>query len=396
MSSTTEKINTFTVTLTPEAYRIAERRRQSFDQPKKAQQIYLNTLALYAVSFYCQCMGIETSWQNSNFFDPICITLLDVTDIELVGLGKLECRPVLPGQVNCFIPAELWEPRIGYVAVEVDNSTKEATLLGFYPSLSTLGKMVEYVSLDLFHSIDYMLDHLLHLELGLEFLNSNDPVALKVREKLVDIPHQEIVIKFEQSYRASSEKGSKLTSNSLSQLSKSLADELIEKLGKIWKPKDWINLSKWLLSSSLNNDSSLLENGYLTVVEYLQRFNNPNLKLASTLGHRTQLSNPVSLSVVKQFKLGDCKLVLNVGAEVKGESRRDIVVRVCMDAERSCSLPEGLQLIVVDEIGNEVLGTEAKRSDNMIAVEFRADLGDQFGLQLVLNQHSFTENYIFS
>jgi hypothetical protein len=384
------KANTFTVTLTSEAYRIAERRRKGIQQlenaEQKSKQIYLNTLAVYAVAFYCRCMGIETSWQNSNIFDAICTILLDVSDIELVGLGKLECRPVLPGEMNCFIPFESRESRIGYVAVEVDNSTKEATILGFYPSF-LLDKVSETIPLYLLKSIDDMLDYLLKLEeIELESFSSDDPVAIKSRETLVGISSQEFMAKLEESYYAGAERDSEY-----------LADEWINKTKIPWKPKELINLSRWLLSPTLNSTSVLLENGYLEVSEYLQKFSNPNLRLANTLdvlNHTSRIDKPVG--AVKRFQLGGCKFILYVATEIKSEKRRDLAIRVCMDDDHSSTLPENLRLLILDELGSEVFQKQSRSSDNVIGVDFRAELGDQFKLELFLDNYSFSESYDFS
>ncbi len=57
-------------------------------------------------------------------------------DLMVQGLGKLECRPLLPDTENkgvCHLPPEVWEERIGYIVVEIDRSRKKATLLGFSP-----------------------------------------------------------------------------------------------------------------------------------------------------------------------------------------------------------------------------------------------------------------------
>ena len=383
------KANTFTVTLTSEAYRIAERRREGIQQlenaEQKSEQIYLNTLAVYAVAFYCRCMGIETSWQNSNIFDSICTILLDMSDIELVGLGKLECRPVLPGEMNCFIPFESRESRIGYVAVEVDNSTKEATILGFYPSF-LLDKVSETIPLYLLKSIDDMLDYLLKLEeIELKSFNSDDPFAVKSRETLVGISSQEFMAKLEESYYAGAERDSEY-----------LADEWINKTEIPWKPKELINLSRWLLSPTLNSTSVLLENGYLEVSEYLQKFINPNLRLANTLdilNYTDLIDKPVG--AVKRFQLDGYKLILYIATEIKSEKRRDIEIRVCMDDDHSSTLPENLRLLILDELGSEVFQKQSGFSDEVIGVDFRAESGDQFTLQLLFGQYSFTEGYSF-
>ncbi|MDY6802221.1 MAG: DUF1822 family protein [Cyanobacteriota bacterium] len=138
----------FAVPLTSEAYRVAKRFKSQHKNPRKAHQVYLNTLAVYAVDFYCRCMEIETDIQASDTFDLNEQTLMDVADLQLTNLGKIECRPVLPDAEYFHIPAETWEDRIGYLVVEIDDDSREATLLGFYPRVNSLEMVGEKVSLD--------------------------------------------------------------------------------------------------------------------------------------------------------------------------------------------------------------------------------------------------------
>jgi hypothetical protein len=51
--------------------------------------------------------------------------------------GKLECRPVQPDTEIVYVPEEVWEERIGYIAVQLDASLQEATLWGFTAIVST-------------------------------------------------------------------------------------------------------------------------------------------------------------------------------------------------------------------------------------------------------------------
>jgi hypothetical protein len=122
---------TFTVPLSSSAHHLAEQFRRKHCNQKKAKQVYLNTLAVSAVNFYLRCMGIETNWEGSQSRDPVMLSILDVADVEIPNLGKLECRPVLPQDKVVHIPSEVWSDRIGYVAVQLDESLRVATLLGF-------------------------------------------------------------------------------------------------------------------------------------------------------------------------------------------------------------------------------------------------------------------------
>ncbi len=134
--NTKEALN-FTVSLLKPAHQLAEKFCQHQSNIQKAEQVYLNTLAVYAVNYHLQCLGFETDWTQSDSWDSIMQTFLDVADLEVKNYGKLECRPVLPDAEVVYVPQEVWEGRIGYVAVQLDESLKEATLLGFAETVST-------------------------------------------------------------------------------------------------------------------------------------------------------------------------------------------------------------------------------------------------------------------
>ena len=122
---------TFTVGLALEAHSRAEQFRCYHSNAHKAKQVYLNTLAVYAVSVYLQCRGFETDLEKSGSWDPVMQMLMDTADLVVKDCGKLECRPVLPEAEVVCVPPEVWEERIGYVAVQFSESLREATLLGF-------------------------------------------------------------------------------------------------------------------------------------------------------------------------------------------------------------------------------------------------------------------------
>ena len=121
----------FTVPLALEAHSRAEQFRRYQSNPDKAKQVYLNTLAVYAVNMYLQCRGFETDLETSDSWNPAMQMLLDTADLVVKNRGRLECRPVLPNAEVVCTPAEVWSERIGYVAVRLSESLREATLLGF-------------------------------------------------------------------------------------------------------------------------------------------------------------------------------------------------------------------------------------------------------------------------
>ena len=136
MISATENLK-FTTYLPSEAHQIAKKfsRQQSLRQ--KAKQVYLNTLAVYAGKSFLEYLGFETDLQGSDSWNPIMQTFLDVADLKVKNLGKLEFRPVLADSEVVSIPLDVWENRIGYVAVDLDESQNKATLLGFVETVET-------------------------------------------------------------------------------------------------------------------------------------------------------------------------------------------------------------------------------------------------------------------
>ena len=122
---------TFTVPLALEAHSRAEEFRRYQSNPGKAKQVYLNTLAVYAVNVYLQCRGFETDLERSDSWNPMMQMLMDTADLLVKDHGKLECRPLSPEAEVVGVPPEVWEERMGYVAVQLSESLREATLLGF-------------------------------------------------------------------------------------------------------------------------------------------------------------------------------------------------------------------------------------------------------------------------
>lgn len=150
---------TFTVPLSSSAHHLAEQFRRQQTNPEKAKQVYLNTLAVSAVNFYLRCMGVETDWQGSQSRNPAMLSILDVADVEIPNLGKLECRPVLPQDKVVHIPPEVWSDRIGYVAVQLDESLRVATLLGFSQTAGS-GEL----AISQLRSLEDLLEHLRQIE----------------------------------------------------------------------------------------------------------------------------------------------------------------------------------------------------------------------------------------
>ncbi|MEH2024082.1 DUF1822 family protein [Nostoc sp.] len=121
----------FTIPIDGKMSQIAETLSQQQHNEQKTREVYLNTLALLVVEFFCQCMEIETEFSKSYGLDSVVLSLMNTASIFIKDKGLLECRPVLPREDFCEIPPEILSDRIGYMVVEIDEIDRQARILGF-------------------------------------------------------------------------------------------------------------------------------------------------------------------------------------------------------------------------------------------------------------------------
>jgi hypothetical protein len=97
-------------------------------------RVYRNSLAIAAFQTYCRYLSIPTERQGCDSDDLLIRELDDVADVDLPGLGRVECRPVPPGATSVNLPPEVFEDRQAYVLVElrdrpVASSCSEGTIV---------------------------------------------------------------------------------------------------------------------------------------------------------------------------------------------------------------------------------------------------------------------------
>ncbi|MBW4593874.1 MAG: DUF1822 family protein [Brasilonema angustatum HA4187-MV1] len=126
-----------TLPMTQAACRTAQQFANQQPTPEKAEQVRLNTLCVWVVNEYLEMMDIPTQLTECDSWNSIIRLCSDVADLELPGIGRLECRPMRLGQETCYIPPETWEERVGYVVVQIDESLQQAKLLGFVRNVAT-------------------------------------------------------------------------------------------------------------------------------------------------------------------------------------------------------------------------------------------------------------------
>lgn len=126
------------VYITQDTYQLAQGFAAQQTSSQKATQVYRNTLAVCAVNHYLRMLGIDTDLSHCDSWNPMMRSLINTADLEVVGWGRLECRPLSTAERDAplpagRLPAEVQMDRVGYVFVHLDDET--ATLMGFTPTL---------------------------------------------------------------------------------------------------------------------------------------------------------------------------------------------------------------------------------------------------------------------
>jgi hypothetical protein len=146
------------------------------------QRIYFNTLALLVADGYFRLLGFETNVTKPERWNAARRLWSEANELELPGLGNLECCVIAPEQESLFLPPEslsdglrstIAHP-IGYLFVEIDSSEKSATLVGFLPAFHSETTDTEVAIADL-KSMDDLIDYLAQQEVSsAEIAQTND------------------------------------------------------------------------------------------------------------------------------------------------------------------------------------------------------------------------------
>ena len=180
--------------------------------PLKGKRVYFNTLAVWAVNYFLKWMELETDIDGGDSWNPAMRPILDVADLVLPGIGKIECCPVMLGETAISLP-EVRENRIAYLAVGFAEPFDKVKLLGFIPAVEIVDE-TEEISLTNLKPIEELLDYLDRIELAIPLLQgeidellsdlaADDPVQARVRENLQNKSISEIVAILNQVYRNS-------------------------------------------------------------------------------------------------------------------------------------------------------------------------------------------------
>lgn len=189
---------TVSIALTSKIHEQARRWAIAQNSQQKAKQVYLNTLAVYAVDRYLRDFLIETDLEASESWSPGWLSPPDVADLVVTNVGRLECRPVLRDAMKFRLPESAWDDRVAYVAVRLQESLQAAELVGYLPAPE--GEPPSTIAISQLSPIVDLLTYVQCLEEGNAFLESDDPVAVAVREIFENSDRAKLIQKLERIY----------------------------------------------------------------------------------------------------------------------------------------------------------------------------------------------------
>ena len=340
------------------------------DQPtlEKSKRVYLNTLAVLVVQNYMQMLDISTNLDSSYSWNPVGRMFADVADLN-TSFGRLECRPTIANEQTCFIPPEVWQDRIGYIVVQVDETCREGTLLGFVPTVSQ-----QQLPINQLRSLDELLDHL------------HQPTSKLVRlsQWFDDI--------IEPGWQTMEELLGTRSRNPL------LAFRLGE-VGSITNSKNFRRLIKQLYASQtkMSASTSIPPDPSAALTQLLQTTQDEEtLWTAAEILWTTDPDN--SASGVRRvidlgMQLAGHAVALMVAILPKADQKIAVLLRVSPMGNQS-HLPPGLQLVGLDKAGSPFLTVQSREKDDYNQLKFSADPGERFSVRVVLDNASITENFV--
>jgi hypothetical protein len=333
------------------------------------ESTYLNTLAVLSTQRYLQMINVEADLSKSYSWNVANRMIGDISDLYIPECdGRIECRPVLPGSKTCWIPKELWTDRIGYLVVEIDDEQSQGVLLGFFQTVSN-----EAMPLSNLQPLDRFIDAIEHSNDNKTESKPNDELTrlLDWLDGVVNnhwnlsgaLPQGGIVFAASQLIRQN------LTQLYAIQFGKSAAENLVSP-----NMNDSDALA-YLIQST--NDEGIRRQA----VDLLQQLD-PYHSLLSAVREKDLSIHIEGHSIALRVMLIP---LLN--------QRYSVLVRVYATGDERF-LPEGLQLTVLNEDGDEQITHTARAQDDWMDRPIVVDAGDRFGIRIALNGVCTTEAFI--
>ncbi|MEG3935752.1 MULTISPECIES: DUF1822 family protein [unclassified Microcoleus] len=123
---------------------------------------FYNTMTVWAVNHLIGWMDFETILDKDDDWTVAIESALELADLELPGIGKIQCCRIGEGETKICVPVQ--NDRIAYIFVELPDSLDKVKLLGFLSAADIHGDTVQISVADL-QPFDRLSDYLETIEL---------------------------------------------------------------------------------------------------------------------------------------------------------------------------------------------------------------------------------------
>lgn len=130
-------------------------------QLENGLKVFYNTMAVWAVNHLLGWFEIETILGNHDDWTVGIEATLDLADLMLPGIGKIQCCRIYEGDKKIFVQAQA--DRIVYIFVEFPDPLETLKPLGFFPAPATHSDTLD-ISVDELQSFDRLEDYLKQFE----------------------------------------------------------------------------------------------------------------------------------------------------------------------------------------------------------------------------------------
>ncbi|MGD1897521.1 MAG: DUF1822 family protein [Phormidesmis sp.] len=347
MTHPTQQELTLPVPLTLSAHHSAQKFYQQHLDPRKAKQIYLNTLAVEAVHTYLGWVGVISDRQASDSWDPVIQALTDVADLEIPDQGRLECCPVLPESTTCYIPPESSGERIGYLPVLFDAALETATLLGFAAS-ENVAENVKELSLTCLEPLTSLFDYL------------KPQPALTTQKR-----------------------------TALSQWLQGTVESGWKTVEELLSPQPVFNFRQSDLATPEELAGTTVRGKLLELTPAAASRKAATTETALPYQQSREIQNTDTLAVTQAA--GE-RVVFLVGIAPYEEHQSNVWIKLCpVEGERF--LPEDLEVRIRDNQDMVVMEAQSRQTD-MLQLNFRGVLNEQFTTEVALNGVSLVEKFV--
>lgn len=360
----TELIKSIIIAITDADRQQAYQFAQQQPTEERSQQVYRNTLGVLVTQHCLARLGIETDLAASHSWNPLERQIENIADLYIPSInGYLECRVLRRSDRKCHIPPEVWTERWAYVIIQLDEPYQEGEILGFVESVSVAELPLTYVQ-----PLEILLERLTLEPLPKPIVQLNQWLKRTFEsdwqppKDLLNIM-PESVLRFRKAQPQRSDSSPADHSHSINLLAAALTD-------------DHPQAALVKLIESTQDDEIRWQ-----AAESLWELNpqHPACPI-------------ISAKDLGIYLLG-YSVVLMVGILPKSDGRLLILLRV-YPLDKSSTLPPGLQLVGFDDSGDVFFSVESRQQDHCIQFKFTADGGDRFSVRVILDEASFTEDFL--